>query len=309
LLLYRWRGEARNFGDELNTLLWPRLLPELMDDNPDALFLGIGSVLDARHDNAVTKVVAGAGYGGYAQQATLDASWVIHWVRGPRTARRLRLSPAYGLGDPAMLLPLAGLGRPDGVGPNDGRPNDGRFVGFMPHFESLAHGAWAEAATLAGVELIDPRGDPIAIIAAIANCRMLVSEAMHGVIVADALRVPWVALLPLAPIHRLKWQDWAEVLELRIEFQPGCASSLTEWLHASRLSARHRGRRILQLTEPWLRGVARRRFVAHAARALRDAAAAPPQLSSSTALDRSRSRMQERLEALRRNPLQAAPGR
>jgi len=60
---------------------------------------------------------------------------------------------------------------------------------------------------------------------------VLVSEAMHGVIVADALRVPWVALLPLAPIHRPKWQDWAEVLELRIEFQPGCASSLTEWLH------------------------------------------------------------------------------
>jgi len=61
LLLYRWRGETRNFGDELNTLVWPRLLPELLDDNPDALLLGIGSVLDARHDNAVTKVVAGAG--------------------------------------------------------------------------------------------------------------------------------------------------------------------------------------------------------------------------------------------------------
>ena len=301
MLLYRWRGEARNFGDELNTLLWPRLLPDLLDDNPDALLLGIGSVLDARHDNAVTKVVAGAGYGGYAQPATLDASWVIHWVRGPRTARRLRLSPACGLGDPAMLLPLAGLG-----GADDGRRTDGRCVGFMPHFESLAHGAWAEAATLAGVELIDPRGDPIAILAAIANCRVLVSEAMHGVIVADALRVPWVALLPLAPIHRPKWQDWAEVLELRIKFQPGCASSLTEWLHASRLSARHRGRRVLQLTEPWLRGVARRRFVAQAARALCDAAAAPPQLSSSTALDRSRSRMLERLEALRRDPLRAA---
>jgi succinoglycan biosynthesis protein ExoV len=304
LLLYRWRGEARNFGDELNTLLWPRLLPDLLDDDPDTLFLGIGSVLDARHDNAVTKVVAGAGYGGYAQAATLDERWVIHWVRGPQTARRLRLSPGCGLGDPAMLLPLAGLG-----GPNDGQPHGGRPVGFMPHFESVARGAWAEAATLAGVDLIDPRGDPIAILAAIANCRVLVSEAMHGVIVADALRVPWVALLPLAPIHRPKWQDWAEVLEVQIEFQPGCASSLTEWLHASRLSARHRGRRVLQMAEPWLTSVARRRFVGEAARALREAAAAAPQLSSSTALDRSRARMLERLEAVRRDPLRAAPGR
>jgi succinoglycan biosynthesis protein ExoV len=303
LLLYRWRGKARNFGDELNTLLWPNLLPNLLDEDPGTLLLGIGSVLDARHDSTVTKVVAGAGYGGYAQPATLDESWVIHWVRGPRTARRLRLSPACGLGDPAMLLPLAGLGRPCG-----GKSNGKRSVGFMPHFESLARGAWAEAATLAGVDLIDPRGDPTAIVAAIANCRVLVSEAMHGVIVADALRIPWVALLPLAPIHRPKWQDWAEVLELQVEFQPGCASSLTEWLHASWLSARHRGRRALQLAEPWLTGVARSRFVGQAARALSDAAAAPPQLSSSTALDRSRARMLERLEGLRRNPLRAAPG-
>ena len=309
MLLYRWRGEARNFGDELNTLLWPRLLPDLLDEDPATLFLGIGSVLDARHDNAVTKVVAGAGYGGYAQPATLDERWVVHWVRGPHTARRLRLSPEYSLGDPAMLLPLAGLGSPDDRRPTGGRSNGGRSVGFMPHFESLARGAWAEAASLAGVNLIDPRGDPIAIIAAIANCRVLVSEAMHGVIVADALRVPWVALLPLAPIHRPKWQDWAEVLELRIEFQPGCASSLIERLHTSRLSARHRGRRVLQLAEPWLTGVARRRFVGEAARALSEAAAASPQLSSSTALDRSRARMLERLKSLRRDPLRAAPGR
>ncbi len=304
MLLYRWQGEARNFGDELNTLLWPRLLPDLLDDDPDALLLGIGSVLDARHAKAVTKVVAGAGYGGYAEPATLDESWVIHWVRGPLTARRLRLSPACGLGDPAMLLPLAGLGRP-----TDGQSSGGRSVGFMPHFESLTHGAWAVAASLAGVELIDPRIDPIAIIAAIANCRMLVSEAMHGIIVADALRVPWVARLPLAPIHRPKWQDWAEVLDLQIEFQPGCASSLPEWLHASWLSGRHRGRRFMQLAEPWLTGVARQRFVAAAARALSDAAAAPPQLSSSTALDRSQARMLERLEVLRRDPLRAATGR
>ena len=105
--LYRWRGATRNFGDELNTLLWPRLLPGFFDDDPAEQFLGIGSVLDARHDTDVVKLVAGAGYGGYQAPPTLDASWFIHWVRGPRTARRLGLPEARGLGDPAMLLPQA----------------------------------------------------------------------------------------------------------------------------------------------------------------------------------------------------------
>ena len=133
MLLYHWRGEARNFGDELNLLLWPRLLPGLLDDDPAELFLGIGSVLDARHARDAVKLVAGAGYGGYAPLPVLDARWVIHWVRGPRTARQLGLDTAYGLGDPAMLLPQAGWGRVGG----------GDTVAFMPHFESAERGAWA----------------------------------------------------------------------------------------------------------------------------------------------------------------------
>ena len=66
----------------------------------------------------------------------------------------------------------------------------------------------------AGVTLIDPRDDPLSIIAAIGKCRVLMSEALHGIIVADALRVPWIAIRPLAPIHRPKWTDWAETLDL-----------------------------------------------------------------------------------------------
>src|SRR4051812_10412633 len=96
--LYRWHGAAvHNFGDELNTLLWPRLLPDFFDDDPAEVFLGIGSVLDARHDPMAVKHVAGAGYGGYQALPKLDANWVIHWVRGPRTAHWLGLPPACGL--------------------------------------------------------------------------------------------------------------------------------------------------------------------------------------------------------------------
>jgi succinoglycan biosynthesis protein ExoV len=128
--LYRWRGTVRNFGDELNTVLWPRLLPNFFDDDPAELFLGIGSVLEAPHDTTAVKLVAGAGYGGYRAPPVLDANWIVHWVRGPRTARLLGLPETLGLGDPAMLLGVPGN-------------SCAGSIGFMPHFESLARGAWA----------------------------------------------------------------------------------------------------------------------------------------------------------------------
>jgi len=287
--LYCWRGVTRNFGDELNLLLWPRLLPGLFDDDESTLFLGIGSVLDARHPPGAIKLVAGAGYGGYQAPATLDGTWRIHWVRGPHTARLLGLPVSRGAGDSAMLLPAAGW-RAEATG-------DG--IAFMPHFESLLHGAWHEAAAQAGMVLIDPRGDPGGIIAAIGRCRLLLTEAMHGAIVADALRVPWVALRPLAAVHRAKWQDWAGALDLTISFRAVAASSLSEWLFASRLAMSGWGQGLLCHAQPALD---RCRFTDAAANALMRAASATPQLSDDSALDRCQARMQEHLHALRRDP-------
>jgi succinoglycan biosynthesis protein ExoV len=292
--LYCWRGATRNFGDELNTVLWPRLLPDFFDDDPAQVFLGIGSVLGHPHDKAAIKLVAGAGYGGYQPAPVLDARWVVHWVRGPRTARALGLPESCGLGDPAMLLSAPVHA-------------SGQSVGFMPHFESLPRGAWGEAAEAAGVTLIDPRDEPERILAAMGGCRLILSEAMHGVIVADAMRVPWVALRPLVPLHRGKWQDWADALGLRVRFQRLAASSLREHVQAACLGSIRRGRRLLDRAGPWLAAAARHRFVDRAAATLAAAAAAPPQLSRDTALDRCRARMLERVEALRRDPWTPQP--
>ena len=66
---------------------------------------------------------------------------------------------------------------------------------------------------------------------------MLLSEALHGVIVADALRVPLVVLQPLVPVHRAKWHDWPAALRLPVEFRRLAASSLPERLQASPLAA------------------------------------------------------------------------
>jgi len=308
--LYVWRGTTRNFGDELNGLLWPHLLPGRLDDAPpgdarfdDArfdgalvdgggsdLFLGIGSVLDARHSADRRKIVAGAGFGGYENPASLDGSWDIYWVRGPRTARQLGLPTEFGLGDPASLLPLVHPVARHATG----------TIGFMPHFESLARGAWPEAAIEAGVTLIDPRDPPRTILDRIAGCRMLLSEALHGVIVADALRVPWVALAPVAPIHRAKWLDWAEALDLTIRFRTLPASSPREYVETAFTPRRHAIRAGLARAAALANRIDRRPVhLDRAATALRQAAATPPQLSNCRALGRAQDRMLNRLHTLR----------
>jgi succinoglycan biosynthesis protein ExoV len=309
--LYVWRGTVRNFGDELNHLLWPSLLPGLVDDDePDPgpvgagpindrrcddgaaedLFLGIGSVLDARHAADRRKIVAGAGFGGYERPATLDGSWEIYWVRGPRTARQLGLPASFSLGDPASLLPLVCPTSRSATG----------TIGFMPHFESLARGAWPEAAAAAGVTLIDPRGPPREILGQIAGCRVLLSEALHGVIVADAMRIPWVALTPLVATHRAKWLDWGDSLGLTIRFQALPASSPREHVETTFTPRRRITRAGVARAGAWAeRFDCRSIHLDHAVAALRQAADAPPQLSHSRTLSDVQDRMLNRLHTLR----------
>jgi succinoglycan biosynthesis protein ExoV len=294
VILYQWRGLHRNFGDELNSLLWPRLLPDFFDQNDATHFLGIGSILDDRHAAKAVKLVAGSGYGGYQPRAVLDETWIVHWVRGKRTAGLLGLPPALGIGDPASLVPLAGLAP----------PHEARDIGFIPHFESMIRGAWQEVAAKAGATLIDPCDDPLSVIAAIGKCRMVMSEALHGIIVADALRVPWIAIRPLAPIHRPKWSDWAETLDLTIEFKGLLPSTALERAHLSHLSRFHLGRRVLHHQAARLRGIAQQRHIDGAAQALRAVARAEPQLSRGALLNDAQDRMMEAIAVLRRQPME-----
>jgi succinoglycan biosynthesis protein ExoV len=154
--------------------------------------------------------------------------------------------------------------------------------------------------------LIDPREDPLAVLAAIGRCRMVVSEALHGIIVADALRVPWIAIRPLAPIHRPKWFDWAETLDLTIEFNNLPPSTTLERAHLTQLSRFHLGRRMLHNQAARLHGIARRRHIDRAIQALLLTSKAEPQLSRSTLLQDAQHRMMEAIAALRQQPMKGS---
>jgi len=192
-----------NFGDKLNLWLWPKLLPDFFDDEGDSLFVGIGSVLDGPIPEAPLKVVLGAGTGYYPQQPVIDLKWEIYGVRGPLTAAALGIDPALAITDGAVLLRL--LDRPD---------NPGHYsVSFMPHWENMDRSSdWVDICGNADIHLIDPRLPVEEVLREIASSRTLLTEAMHGAIVADALRIPWAPIKTTENILEFKWLDWCRSL-------------------------------------------------------------------------------------------------
>lgn len=234
-----FRGAQPNFGDELNATMWHSLLPQgFLDEDETQLFLGIGSILWDDYPKAPIKHVIGSGYGGYTGvPAVRDGSWNIVWLRGPLTAAHLGVDPRLAITDAAVLLRATPL--PD--------PAPGVGVAFMPHFESVARGNWARACALAGITYLDPRDPTGSLLARIRGARLLITEAMHGAIVADALRTPFIALMPNHPEHRAKWQDWAQSLGIGLR-QAKLPPSTVADLYVRLTGLKGQGRRTRQVS-------------------------------------------------------------
>lgn len=104
--IYHWESDHGNFGDDLNLFLWPHFMPELIDDDPDTLLVGVGTVLSDEIPRAARHIVLGSGIGYGRLPSDLDGpAWDILAVRGPLSARVLG-RPELSAADPAVLLPL-----------------------------------------------------------------------------------------------------------------------------------------------------------------------------------------------------------
>lgn len=293
--IVQFRGEYPNFGDELNEWLWPQLLPDFFDENARTLFIGIGSTIGDAHDLAAKKIVFGAGFvpSYHPMPDVHDGNWKIYFVRGARTAARLKLAPELAISDAGILLrKRVDLSR---------RTNE--VVSFMPHWESMMRGNWERVCALAGIQLIDPRSPVETVITQLLRSKLVIAEAMHGAIIADAFRIPFVPVLPLNHVHRDKWFDWAESLNIELHPQRLWPSTLTECgrgtLQDAVTSYRSRLKRRVQTSAlaPWLDA----RLAELAAYRLTRLAQCEPSLSSEQALMGALARMEEKLVELQRD--------
>ena len=199
---YHWESHHGNFGDDLNLWLWDFLLPGLRDVHPDVLLVGVGTVLnEVLFPPGQRKLVIGSGYGYGAVPDTSNPDlWDIRCVRGEMTAAKLGLAPEKGIVDPAVMVTEM---------PEFQNLQKIYKKTFVPHWESAEFGMWDTVCEPAGLTYLDPRGEAKSVIKQIAQSEMIVAESMHGAILADAFRVPWVAVSTSQSINSFKWSDWA----------------------------------------------------------------------------------------------------
>ena len=309
--IFQFRGEHTNFGDELNSWMWPKLLPNFFDDNAETVFIGIGSTIGDAPADARRKIVFGAGFvPHYHEQPNVKTQdWQVYFVRGPRTAQRLGLDPSYAIADAGILVREL----------VDYTHRTPEHIAFIPHWQSLDRGNWEAACRKAGVTLIDPRKPVEEVMDLLLRSKLVIAEAMHGAIIADAFRVPWVPVVPLNPAHREKWYDWAESLGIALKPQRILPSSLEEVTASAfradtgLMSADVRGA-VSQDSEVSLLSRVKRLIAASplaafvdaclsslAAMRLRKLATVEGSLSSDAALESAVRRMREKIEQLKKD--------
>lgn len=266
-----FQGPVPNFGDELNPYIWNRILPaQFLDEDNQEIFLGIGSIIWDNLPKTSIKHVMGSGFGGYTSAPNVhDGSWNVVFVRGPRTAALLGLDPAKAICDSAILLRTLELDR---------SPQTDR-VAFIPHFHSIPRGFWQEVCEHAGIDFIDPRDPADVVLSQMSAAKMVITEAMHGAIVADAIRVPWVAVEPIHSENRMKWFDWADSLSLTLRQADLWPSSVFEAYLKFSGSKKSHGPRAYRINQSVLASPLNKMLIHTAAARLQALSKREPQLS------------------------------
>ncbi|MCR9000077.1 polysaccharide pyruvyl transferase family protein [Rahnella perminowiae] len=222
--IYYYKSAHGNFGDDLNAWIWDALLPGFFDDNEDVRVSGIGTIITSAMPPAKKWYVFSSGVGyGYPPASFGDSSWETLCVRGPLSAEILGLPKDKFITDGAALLNTLAEFKPLSEAERKG-------VIFVPHHHALITGQWEKVCQQAGVEFVNPQSDAKTVIQKIRNAKLVLADAMHAAIIADAMRVPWVPLITSSQINTFKWLDWTQTINLPYRPTVLGSSSLREYL-------------------------------------------------------------------------------
>lgn len=279
LYYYQRPDGIDNFGDTLNPWLWGKLIPDLLDEDASTAFVGIGTLFNekllARTSEARQRVIFSTGVGYFKTSPQVDRSHLIYCLRGPLSAQMLGVDSKLAIADGAILIRRF-------VKPSSQKAY--RFS-YMPHHK-FANDAWQSVCQEIGFGYIDPRWEIEKVLSGIQQTEILLAEAMHGAIAADALRVPWIPITTNPMIYEFKWQDWCQSMAL--EYKSASLASVYRERSPSAFVS------FYPLRRWWREKLAVRQL-------LRIARHSKPCLSQDSHIERMTVRLEEKLEQLRRD--------
>ncbi|WP_254412299.1 polysaccharide pyruvyl transferase family protein [Dyadobacter diqingensis] len=214
-----YKDKKGNFGDDLNPWLWPKLIEK--EKEIDKHFVGIGTVLFENNSlftgfKNEQKIVFGSGVRPSYSQLSFDETWDIRFLRGPMSASFLDGKYKY-ITDAAYALRQL--------------PDFDKFqstpkkheISFIPYFQSLSYLNWKQICADLNINYISPHAELGIdhILTEIASSKLIITEAMHGAIIADIFRIPWHRIVFSTPhneggmVSEFKWNDWMQSVGLK----------------------------------------------------------------------------------------------
>lgn len=242
-LVYYKAENGGNIGDELNPWLWKRLIPGFEALYPDVDFLGIGSILSHGYlHKGKEKILFGCGVRAYIPCPDCVRK-DLSFVRGPISGKFTGLPYIC---DSAYALALTDEYR------NWQTAQKCYNVAYIPYYmhDSVYYKLLAN---ITGYHVISPHLPVEKFLSELSKCRYVIAAAMHGAILADILRIPWVGVrFPTMGCEtnltsELKWADWQIGMDiddnvipcklydpLRIPTRIGRTTAVATWLRKLR---------------------------------------------------------------------------
>lgn len=222
-LIY-YKSKIGNFGDDLNELIWDELIPNYAIKKTNVDLVGIGSILDDRLDNSRPKIILGSGIRDFLY--TPNPQTIISelsFVRGPVSAKVMSLpfitDSAYAYALTKSYKDLATINK--------------KFkISYIPYFEQVHNFDWDLFSKITNFHVIRPT-DPIdQVLLEVSQSEKIITSAMHGAIIADIFRIPWLRLKfakqgnEKSLISELKWTDWQASIYIDNAYEINCDLNL-----------------------------------------------------------------------------------